>query len=111
MTYVRCKKAASLTLQSCISLDRPLVERTHEFGDCRVENRSDVELAIVAANGPIRMAGQRIACLPIHPGFSAFRDKTMPPGMVRIEAMVGDSHRLPDPFADPFGGRTGAPAK
>jgi hypothetical protein len=31
--------------------------------------------------------------------------------MVRIEVTVDNSDRLPDPLADPFSGRTGAPAK
>jgi acetyl-CoA acetyltransferase len=103
--------APNLISLSRATLHGRLLQRAHELDDCRVKDRSYVELAIIAADGPIRMARQRVAGLSVNSGFAAFRDKAMPPGMVRIEATVGNSNRLADPLADPFGGRTGAPAK
>ena len=41
-----------------------------------------IELAIITADGPIRVACQRIADLPVYPGFPTFRDKAMSPGTV-----------------------------
>jgi len=57
------------------------------------------------------MAGQCISCLLVNPGFTALRDESMSPLMVRIETTVRDSNSPADPFADPFSGGTGAPAK
>src|SRR3974377_1753582 len=98
-------------LLSCSIPPQHLVQRAHELDDRWAENRSDVELAIVAAHRTIRMAGQRVPDLLVYPGFTALRDKAMPPGMVGIETTVVGPTHLPAPFVDPLGGRAGAPAK
>jgi len=45
-----CARFANPTSLSRATRHRRLIERAHEFGDCRVEDRSDVKVAIITTH-------------------------------------------------------------